>query len=771
MGNKISSAVGSEMNFMPQPQAVQQQGLQGVQGTQGSVDKGESNSYALASGFKDLNASWLDYFDAHDKRQEQIALQKATDMVNGASNADVQGLNSVDMAQTYGYATLTDNPYFTAYADKMIGHRNGAMLQSAYNDKYGGSPADSIDDEVKRYSQFAQDYRAKINPDSKGMNTTAFDAGFYTQNAQNIQALADTHAQRDVSDRLQETYQSTQSQLGSLVYNAPSLSMDNIKAQTQAIFNQTRLMGLSGQQRYALMDNFTKQFAATGTLKMGQLSDLMKNVQVETRLDGSYLSMADLSDSMSLDEYAQQYRKQHIDQVKINAIKKYGKNATMDNVTADTLKGQNSDSRAARDDAEIVESAFPQIQAAQAQHHALIARQTKAATKSAGNIIKQTAISSAVDSNIDAYMNGDMNVTDAYGNGIGHVSVQGSGAKDNDYLQGFFRKQNDILSSSADDATKETQMMKLWSYPGVNSVREQVQRRMLTTINGATEQDVLQNGAPDSIMHLLRMRQTGSAQFGGLFGADVDSAVATIQNNIDASGESDPDNAAIKGYAAYAKTHGYDKDTKDGLMTAYHGLTTNGYDIQNISTLGTEDGQNTLACTDPRIADIVQKRYLNYAVQERSNPESALQNAISDVQSNYAYYHGAIIPKNGFGSGLANEDTWAQQALDAYVYDFADGAGISGNNVSVDFNPNTREFTLTNDYDGTHKTIRMASMRNEMQWCAAGKPDYSSGDSDNTQYTVTPADNNSSSGAPESGTQENVDYANADHSAQGDYII
>jgi len=743
MGNKIAAAVGTEMQFMPQPQAQQQQSLQGIQGTQGSTDKGESNSDALASGFKELNASWLDYFDAHDKRQEQIALQKSTDMVNGASDADVQSLNSVDMAQTYGYATLTDNPYFTAYADKMIGQRNGAMLQSAYNDKYGDSPAASIDDEVKRYAQFSQDYRAKINPDGKGMNTTAFDAGFYTQNAQNIQALADTHAQRDVADRLQETYQSTQSQLGDLVYNAPSLSMDDIKKQTQTIFNQTRLMGLSGQQRYALMDSFTKQLAATGTLKMGQLSDLMKNVQVETRLDGSSMSMADLSDSMGLDEYAQQYRKQHIDQVKIAAMKKYGKDSNMDRVTSDTLKGQNGNSRAARDDAEVIESAFPQIQAAQTQHRQLIARQMKAATKSAKGIIKNQAVSSAIDSNINAFMNGDMNVTDEYGNGIGHVSVQGSAAKENDYLQGFFRKQNEILSASTDDSTKETQMMKLWSYPGINGVREQVQRRMLTNINGATEQDVLQNGVPDSVMHLLRMRQTNSAQFSGLFGANVDSAVATIQSNIDASGESDPDNAAIKGYAAYAKTHGYDKETKDGLMTAYHGLTASGYDIQSISTLGTEDGNNTLSCTDPRMADIVQKRYLNYAVQDRADPESALQNAISDVQNNYAYYHGAIIPKNGFGSGLANEDTWAKQALDTYVYSFADKAGIDGNNVSVDFNLNTREFTLTNDYDGTHKTLSMADMRNEMKWCAAGKPDYSSGDSNTTQYSATPVDTSS----------------------------
>ena len=148
------------------------------------------------------------------------------------------------------------------------------------------------------------------------------------------------HVQRDIEDRIAETFNNIKSELGDLIYTAPSMSREEQVQKLTEIFNQSRLMGLNPSQRQTLVDNFCKEIITTGTIKdfKNFKATILDQIPVQTRLDGTTQTMGDLVDTMELDTLNVAYRKAHMEKSKMDFIKKYGKDKDMNRVYTDVIK-------------------------------------------------------------------------------------------------------------------------------------------------------------------------------------------------------------------------------------------------------------------------------------------------------------------------------------------------------------------------------------------------------------------------------------------------
>ena len=122
MGKKTSAAVGSAAQFMPQPDGVYQERLQGITGVKASAPE-TSDEKMVADSLGGAVGAYLDFSNSHRQKFEAEMDKAAQDMINSASQEEVEALNIVDMSQTYGYATLVDNPYWRAAVSRKAGER------------------------------------------------------------------------------------------------------------------------------------------------------------------------------------------------------------------------------------------------------------------------------------------------------------------------------------------------------------------------------------------------------------------------------------------------------------------------------------------------------------------------------------------------------------------------------------------------------------------------------------------------------------------------
>ena len=742
MAKRIASAVGTEMQFMPQPDATYQERLTEVQGVRGT-NPSSSSASMFASAANNLNSSWLSFITDREKRMNEEGLTEANRLIASTTEEDRQKLNTLDMALTYGYGNNLDNPYFIAYSDKLRGQALGDSAKLAYTEEFGDSPARTPDEEVKRYDDFVQKYRQRFIDKGLIDNNVSFEQGFNDKNIENQQTLMSNHVQRDIEDRISETFNNIKSELGNLIYDAPTMTRDEQVQKLTEIFNQSRLMGLNPSQRQTLVDNFTKEIITTGTIKdfKNFKATILDRIPVQTRLDGTTQTMGDLVDTMELDTLNLAYRKAHMEKSKMDFLKKYGKDKDMNRVYTDAIKMTNSGNRDDRDQGELLTGMFGPIESLQNQHKAAQARMAKVGAKGVTTAAKSQASTASAMENIRAFMEDDNPVKDGYGSSIGKPLVGGKAVDSGTILSAFQDYENQIINSDADEDTKAQKLMKLYTYSGVSNVKNQLVNSVLQTINSATADSVEANGVPDSIIYLVKARNINHGQFAGAFGSKVDAAIGAIVNFSHASGEEDADNALVRGYANYCRIKDTSEQDKQNYMAQIKGIAAGGWSIGGMDSWNSEGSTAPdISWDNPQISETVKDRALMYNLAYH-DPQAALDAACNDVRDSYAYYHGAVFPKNCFNSGLSpdTERAFAKQSLDALCYQFADNWGVSADDINVSYDEASNTWSFSESANGNYTQLSGSDMANEIQYVASYVPPStsSSGDSSDDSYTTS----------------------------------
>lgn len=739
MAKRIVSAVGTEMQFMPQPDTTTQEHLIGVQGVRGTNPSTSSISL-FANAANKLNSSWLSFITDREKRMNEEGLTEANRLIASTTEKDRQKLNTLDMALTYGYGNNLDNPYFIAYSDKLRGQALGDSAKLAYTEEFGDSPARTPDEEVQRYDNFVQKYRQRFIDKGLIDNNVSFEQGFNDKNIENQQNLMSNHVQRDIQDRISETFNNIKSELGNLIYDAPTMTRDAQVQKLTEIFNQSRLMGLNPSQRQTLVDNFCKEIITTGTIKdfKNFKTTILDQIPVQTRLDGTTQTMGELVDTMQLDTLNLAYRKAHMEKSKMDFIKKYGKDKDMNRVYTDVIKMGQSGNRADRDNAEILTGMLSEIESLQNQHKAAQARNAKAAAKGIATAAKSQAGASSAAENIRAFMEDDNPVKDGYGSSIGKPLVGGKAVDSGTILSAFQSYEKQIINSDDDEETKAQKLMKLYTYSGVSNVKEQLVNGVLQTINSATADSVENNGVPDSIIYLVKARQINHGQFAGAFGSKVDAAIGAIYNFAHASGEANADNALVRGYANYCRIKDTSEQDKQNYMSQIKGIAAGGWSISGMDSWNSEGSYAPdISWDDPQIAGTVKDRALMYNLAYH-DPQAALDAACNDVRDAYAYYHGAVFPKNCFNSGLSpsTENAFARKALDALSYSYAESWGVSAEDINVAYDEDSNSWSFSESAGGNYMQLSGSDMVNEIQYLASAPEPTQSTDSTATTTTT-----------------------------------
>lgn len=744
MAKRIASAVGTEMQFMPQPDATYQERLTEVQGVRGT-NPSSSSASMFASAANNLNSSWLSFITDREKRMNEEGLTEANRLIASTTEEDIQKLNTLDMALTYGYGNNLDNPYFIAYSDKLRGQALGDSAKLAYTEEFGDSPARTPDEEVKRYDDFVQKYRQRFIDKGLIDNNVSFEQGFNDKNIENQQTLMSNHVQRDIEDRISETFNNIKAELGQFVYDMPTMDRATQVQKLQEIFNQSRLMGLNPSQRQTLVDNTVKQIITTGTIKdfKNFKATILDQISVQTRLDGTTQTMGDLVDTMELDTLNLAYRKAHMEKSKMDFLKKYGKDKDMNRVYTDAIKMTNSGNRDERDQGELLTGMFGPIESLQNQHKAAQARMAKVGAKGVTTAAKSQASSASARENIRAFMEDDNPVKDGYGSSIGKPLVGGKAVDSGTILSAFQEYENQIINSDDDEDTKAQKLMKLYTYSGVSNVKEQLVNSVLQTINSATADSVETNGVPNSIIYLVKARNINHGQFAGAFGSKVDAAIGAIVNFSHASGEEDADNALVRGYANYCRIKDTSEQDKQNYMAQIKGIAAGGWSIGGMESWNSEGSTAPdISWDNPQIAETVKDRALMYNLAYH-DPQAALDAACNDIRDSYAYYHGAVFPKNCFNSGLSpeSESAFAKQSLDALCYQYASNWGVSAEDINVSYDEASNTWSFSESANGNYTQLSGSDMANEIQYVASYVPPStsssgdSSDDSDTTSYT------------------------------------
>ena len=92
MAKRIASAVGTEMQFMPQPDATYQERLTEVQGVRGT-NPSSSSASMFASAANNLNSSWLSFITDREKSMNEEGLTEANRLIASTTEEDRQNLN------------------------------------------------------------------------------------------------------------------------------------------------------------------------------------------------------------------------------------------------------------------------------------------------------------------------------------------------------------------------------------------------------------------------------------------------------------------------------------------------------------------------------------------------------------------------------------------------------------------------------------------------------------------------------------------------------
>ena len=740
MAKRIASAVGTEMQFMPQPDATYQERLTEVQGVRGT-NPSSSSASMFASAANNLNSSWLSFITDREKRMNEEGLTEANRLIASTTEEDRQKLNTLDMALTYGYGNNLDNPYFIAYSDKLRGQALGDSAKLAYTEEFGDSPARTPDEEVKRYDSFVQNYRQRFIDKGLIDNNVSFEQGFNDKNIENQQTLMSNHVQRDIEDRISETFNNIKSELGNLIYDAPTMTRDEQVQKLTEIFNQSRLMGLNPSQRQTLVDNFTKEIITTGTIKdfKNFKATILDRIPVQTRLDGTTQTMGDLVDTMELDTLNLAYRKAHMEKSKMDFVKKYGKDKDMNRVYTDAIKMTNSGNRDERDQGELLTGMFGPIESLQNQNKVAQARMAKVGAKGVTTATKSQASSASAMENIRAFMEDDNPVKDGYGSSIGKPLVGGKAVDSGTILSSFQAYENQIINSDADEDTKAQKLMKLYTYSGVSNVKNQLVNSVLQTINSATADSVGANGVPNSIIYLVKARNINHGQFAGAFGSKVDAAIGAIVNFSHASGEEDADNALVRGYANYCRIKDTSEQDKQNYMSQIRSIAAGGWSIGGMESWNSEGSTAPdISWDNPQIAETVKDRALMYNLAYH-DPQAALDSACNDIRDAYAYYHGAVFPKNCFNSGLSpsTENSFAKQSLDALCYQYASNWGVSAEDINVSYDEASNTWSFSESANGNYTQLSGSDMANEIQYVATYVPPSTSSSSDSSSDDTT----------------------------------
>lgn len=745
MANKTTTAIGTSLQFMPQPDKQGVESLQGIKGVTGSVGTGDIGGASASKGLDALTGAFATYLDTKDKQFQTEMWEGAKNILARASEEDLQKLNSIEIATKYGYATLIDNPYFHAYTDNLIGEHNAQLAYTDYNTLFADRPARTPEEEAQRFDKWMLDRANSYLSTKPQTNATAFQEGFTSKKHDVFQNMMQQRSTKEVSDKVAIAQASISTDLQNISYNATNRPVEDVIADYQQVLDKSRMIAMQPEFTYKMLQSIPMALAKYGRMNIGDIKRVMDSLDVEVRLDGTTRKA---SAFVSVNEYAPAaiaWQQSHTTQFKLDTVNKYKADKDLSRMDMDIAKLYQSQNPADWNTAQTMESWRGDVAHAQAQIQRSRKTATTSAVKTATKQAQMQDDETLWKANIQLALDGNAKATDIFGNAEGVVRRRDGKEADKAIRDKvLFNIMAETLGNeNMDYASRLKRVSQLMHYKGANEFSETYGKRLLNNMLNLSDTD-LQAGffADPEYVNLYNMYLASTpTDFAGAFGTKVSDAFSTIRGLGEASGYNNTDAFAIgiSKWKAASKMSQDEKNSYNSQITKYINDVKNTYgaapDIQgmaNIST-GTYD-----TITVDRLNG--SSTFYNIAAMYMYNGmpvDRAVEMAGNDIRDNYVYKWGAVIPKTLFLDNFPSDinDTWKDKSealgslaintlAASYFGDASLGARKStGVGLSAVYHPNTGEITVQDTYSGKSMNIPRTQLWNEMQYIA-GNTDY-----------------------------------------------
>lgn len=698
MPTDISNTLGTARQFTPQPDAQYQGRYQGV-GAGTAAVRATNGLDTLAANMERLNAAFQGYAVSHEKYLESTGADAANQMINPMSEADIKKLDVMDAAQQEGFVDSTDNPYFLAHASKLRGSFLAARAKQEYDEKYSMTPARSMDEEQKRYSEFISDWRqANVTGDKAPTMPAAFDKGFDENQLVNMTNLANDWYKKKHEEDIMVTMASTQSKLGDIIENSVELLKTN-GAMTQAVqsaFNEVRLMGLPAQYRLKLLDDFATQIIQTGHLDSTRLSQMMDNITIQSSLDGTTTKASDLLDMQTYKTYAAAFNRQFTTKWNEDTRKSFVDKKDKNGLLMWGEWTRQNDPDKALEVEQQVRQGMGEIDQKIREEKAE-ARQRLAARMSQGKANDKLQNTAGA---ISTWINGG---TMYNGQTISSLSI------DKDTLNQVITPILTQLQTNG-DVDKVTRLM---SMPQLSSLRGDIAADITYKLDNIRPSS--DGGTPqldDTTRSLLNFYIQNSNSVEHMFGSEVGNRAKILKSLFDLhNGNMD---ATLSDFAAYNTA---DSDIKKGYREQVGKLlASTWYTAEGVPHLGVDgdidSGVSIPIYSNPEMQSAVTNLATVFCVQGLSVYD-AVNKAGSVISNNFMSYHDGVFPKGVYMDSIPDVDEYNNRvyfirSLNDAMYSATDG---EASYATLRYDRTAQKFFITDDRTGKSSSYSLGYIR------------------------------------------------------------
>lgn len=653
MPTNISNAIGTARQFTPQPDA----GYVGrYQGLNLSYAKASTDT-SLGDNMARLNSALQGYMVNHEKMLDSTGYENAQRLLNRATPEDIEKLNVIDAAQTYGFVDDTANPYFRAYADKLRGSFLASKMKQEYDDKYAMAPAKNMDEEAKRYAEFATE-KKDLYKDT-ALNQYAFDNGFTEANLVNVNKLWGDWQQKRRKEDIVITMADTTSKLGDITQNTPVLKsqadgrMTGIIEAAQTVWNTPRLMGLPPEHRQKLLEDWAKELIHTGHLSKEDFTELMDNLTIQTRMDGTEVKANTLLDMQTYATMAADYNRQYLTKELHTTIQDYIHREDGDGWLAMVAGLRETDPDNAPTYEQYTKYVLNHIEEAQKAREREAQRQMKANLKAKEKADKAAAANLLAQRAINNWMN--------LGDSVDGFYIKSLNLKADDVRVPMMEALNTRINAGDLDGVIRLMSIPL---PGAaevkDTIRSDMKSKLMLVSPSLLENQVFRDGVKDMLVFCA----ANANAMEGLFGADVAKAAGVLKLLTDTSGDFDT------GLSQFAVWNTTPEDTRKGYKAQVEGLIdSEQYTLPAMPVLG--GGQQAFSVFDnPDIEGDIAVAASALCCQGYS-PDMALSIAGERVKDNFFVWRGAAVPRGCLtGIRVPNQQYYLYKALEEYAGDY-----------------------------------------------------------------------------------------------------
>lgn len=733
MPTEISNAVGTERQFTPQPDSVYQGRYQGLGVSQGA--SAQPNVLDVADSMAKLSEALQGYTVNHEKYLNAKGEIEATDMINGMSAGAIEKLNAIDAAQLEGYADSAANPYFMAYAEKLRGNFLGARMKQDYDAKYAMESANSAEEEMKRYSNFMNEWRDAHLKDSAPQNQLAFDHGFYENSMVNMGNLATAWNKKKNEENVVVTMANMQSELGDVIKNSVDLLKSNgaMTDRVQSIFNEGRLMGLPPQYRQKLLEDFTQEIVKTGHIPAKRLSQMLDKITIQTSMDGSTLKASDLLDMQGIETIASQYNRQFVTQEKYDWVEKFRKQGEAGYKVAlkEIANMRTTDPEKALE----YNGLLPELRSK-------IDHDTSEKKMLSRNMLGLNG-GKGRDSSPTGGGNGGLKDPEKIKNIIGAWASGGTmydGVAINSYKFNtdttYPLVWNELMYYAENNNSDAFfRLMDMKQLGDIKSTFAADLASKLASIKPSDDGGVNIGGDP-AMMGLVQMVTSNVNNVEHSFGADVAKQARILKSLTDVSGDF---NSGLRLFSMYNNAdHDVVSKNKELVEAQMNGYTIEG--VRHLDSVNSSGSSDTVRFDSNMNSDL-RDEIVDLATAYTTcgyTPSDAVNKAGSDVVNNFQTYHWGAFPKAVYNNlGTPDDEGYFTHAIDKLCYNAA-GDGNPADAVHIEYNRYTQMFYGTDWNNGGHAEMSLAEARRIAKQDYDDAVDYMA----NQQQKASSEDNN-----------------------------